>query len=180
MGNERDSKYLTYFEFYSGVGGWTMALEEACQSIGWNTLPPLKRLGAFDHSELCNMVLQYNFPDNGDDNNIIIESEKKDEHAEKTKKRKRMSKRDPRKPVAIEKLTKSYLEEKKALIWCMSPPCQPHTRQHKNQEEDIIDPRSKSFLHLCQMIREMNFKSLPSCILLENVVGFENVSVLST
>ena len=176
---EKDSKTLSYLEFYSGVGGWTMAIEEACQNIGWNTLPPLKRLGSFDHSDVCNNVLHYNFPEsdsNGNSDSLNESVETGGINREKSRKRKNGSKSDPRKIVAIEKLTKSYLEEKKAWIWSMSPPCQPHTRQHANQEEDMNDPRSKSFLHLCQMLREMDFSTLPRCILLENVIGFENVS----
>ena len=80
------------------------------------------------------------------------------------------------KTVSIESLTKKNLEDKSAIIWMMSPPCQPHTRQHVNQEEDIQDPRSKSFIHLCDMISTMEWRTLPNIILLENVVGFENVS----
>jgi tRNA (cytosine38-C5)-methyltransferase len=177
MGEQRDSKNLSYLEFYSGVGGWTMAMEEACRNIGSSTLPPLKRLGSFDHSDICNNVLHYNFPEN-DNEKKVIEPVKLEDMREKPRKRKKGSKKsDPRKIVAIEKLTRSFLEEKKALIWSMSPPCQPHTRQHANQEEDMNDPRSKSFLHLCQMLREMDFSTLPRCILLENVIGFENVSL---
>ena len=56
---------------------------------------------------------------------------------------------------------------------------QPHTRQHTNQSEDIDDPRSKSFIHLCNMISKMDQNALPKVILLENVVGFGNVSVSS-
>ena len=55
----------------------------------------------------------------------------------------------------------------------MSPPCQPHTRQHANQQQEKDDPRSKSFLHLCGLLGEMEEDALPSLILLENVVGFE-------
>lgn len=77
------------------------------------------------------------------------------------------------KTVSIESLTKEQLEEKSALIWMMSPPCQPHTRQHVKQDLDIQDPRSKSFMHLCDMISRMETENLPKIILLENVVGFE-------
>ena len=55
----------------------------------------------------------------------------------------------------------------------MSPPCQPHTRQHSNQQAGLEDPRSKSFLYLCQLIEAMAEEKLPKLILLENVVGFE-------
>ena len=54
---EKDER-LSYLEFYSGIGGWTMAFEEA---LG---LPPSmkpKRLAALDHSDLCMRVFEHNF-----------------------------------------------------------------------------------------------------------------------
>jgi len=99
---------LTYLEFYSGIGGWTMAIDEACRKINRRNYclsrplspasqsPPsseakaqchrpeqeqeqeqehhprlrlsAKRLAAFDHSDLCNRVLRYNFTDDDDAN----------------------------------------------------------------------------------------------------------------
>jgi tRNA (cytosine38-C5)-methyltransferase len=57
----------------------------------------------------------------------------------------------------------------------MSPPCQPHTRQHSNNgEEDLHDPRSASFLHLIRLLSKMSSETLPQLIVLENVVGFES------
>lgn len=58
-------------------------------------------------------------------------------------------------------------------LWVMSPPCQPHTRQHNQQAKDAQDPRSASFLHLCQLLKDLDESDLPRVILLENVVGFE-------
>ena len=31
--NDHQSNVLSYLEFYSGIGGWTMALEEALQRV---------------------------------------------------------------------------------------------------------------------------------------------------
>ena len=186
---------ITYLEFYSGIGGWCYALNEAIcrlneQLMNGNetetnndvvtistrhTEKPfeIKRLGAYDHSDLCNDVLHYNFPEIG-----RFDGEPKlpsfATTGQSRKKRKKSSNR--RKSVSIESLSKKQLEEKNATIWMMSPPCQPHTRQHSNQLEDMQDPRSKSFIHLCDMLSKMEEQSLPKIILLENVVGFENVS----
>lgn len=79
-------------------------------------------------------------------------------------------------PVVIEKLTLDQIQEWNASIWCMSPPCQPHTRQHENQQHDLIDARSRSFLHLCNLLEQMEDSKLPRLLLMENVVGFESVS----
>jgi len=204
---------LTYLEFYSGVGGWTMALEEACHRINdcckeecvhgnssldtTNTVVletsdtsnqevtegkdketmeqqhhyslstpslQLKRLAAFDHSDVCNLVFQHNFS-----NAAEKESQPQSQQGIKRKR----TKNPKSKPTSIEKLTKKQLETYNATIWTMSPPCQPHTRQHLNQKEDVNDPRSKSFLHLCEMIMCMDEMKLPSVILMENVVRFE-------
>lgn len=48
---------ITYVEFFCGIGGWTMALEEAYPG-------PLERLAALDHSDLCRHVFQHNFGEN--------------------------------------------------------------------------------------------------------------------
>ena len=154
---------LSYLEFYSGVGGWTMALEKAKQRINrkrnFHRTLQLRRLAFFDHSDLCNDVLQYNFPTQG---------QNKNRHTS-------VKTTEMIKPMAIEKLTVAQLEEYNASIWAMSPPCQPHTRQHTNQEKDLLDPRSSSFLNLCSILEAMTTDCLPKIIFLENVVGFEKV-----
>jgi hypothetical protein len=238
---------LTYLEFYSGVGGWSFALKEACKNVnqwlllkkdgdddndGDNDSKPTgtstststsgtnnisfstKCLGAYDHSDLCYKVFHHNFPemknplllsscvsssvdavadkknvecdnnnrcDNNDNDNSTCMSINKSTGTKPKrpkKKKQKMTKSQFEKPISIEKLTKKQIELIKADIWMMSPPCQPHTRQHTNQKEDVDDPRSKSFLHLCDLISTMEVESLPKIILLENVIGFENVSVL--
>jgi len=169
---------LTYLEFYSGIGGWTCALKEAIEILNKSmegASLSMHRLGAFDHSDLCNKVLHYNFPEPEAPQNA---GKKPSDSSNRRKKIKKSS--AATKPVSIESLTKEQLEEKGAMVWMMSPPCQPHTRQHTNQNEDMEDPRSKSFIHLCDMISVMDVQALPKIILLENVVGFENVSNASS
>lgn len=141
-----------------------------------------KCLGAYDHSDLCYKVFKHNFPEIGS-STIRCDDEQEPSSLlsngkRKTKKQKINPKIYIQKPISIEKLTKGSLEEMRADIWVMSPPCQPHTRQHNNQKEDIDDPRSQSFLHLCDLISSMELDTLPKIILLENVIGFENVSIL--
>ena len=129
-----------------------MALQEAA-----NRMPNkirFDRLAALDHSDLCKSVLEHNFPSSS---------------LPAGKKRKRSS------PMAIERLTLRQAQEWNATIWVMSPPCQPHTRQHSNQTQDLDDPRSKSFLHLCSLLNDMLDENLPRLLLMENVVGFEKV-----
>jgi tRNA (cytosine38-C5)-methyltransferase len=169
---------ITYLEFYSGIGGWGCALKEATERInqsiqtgGLESATTLKRLGAFDHSDLCNRVFHYNFP--AKETSIVEEQTTAEVHQRQRKAKKRKKSSSATKPVCIESLTKEQLEEKCAFIWMMSPPCQPHSRQHNNQNEDIQDPRSKSFIHLCDMISTMDNRTLPRIIMLENVVGFE-------
>jgi tRNA (cytosine38-C5)-methyltransferase len=142
-GEPMESLEIPYVEFYSGVGGWTMALEQALARIPGKNTNKLRRIAAFDNSDLCTRVFEHNF---GSD----------------------------KKAFNIERLTLKQVEDWQATIWAMSPPCQPHTRQHSNQEEDLNDPRSASFLHLCDLLEEMKSSSLPSVLFLENVVGFES------
>lgn len=105
----------------------------------------LRCVAALDHSDLCTKVYKHNMRDGDADPSTT----------------------------SIERLTIKKAEKWNAAIWAMSPPCQPHTRQHDKQKEDLQDPRSKSFLHLCDLIETMKEEKLPKLILVENVVGFE-------
>ena len=58
-----------------------------------------------------------------------------------------------------------------ADLWTMSPPCQPFTRQGK--QEDLNDRRTDGFVYLMKTIlTQLQYK--PKYILLENVSGFEH------
>jgi tRNA (cytosine38-C5)-methyltransferase len=176
---------LTYLEFYSGIGGWSYALQEAISILqNPNIKLSLRRLAAFDHSDLCNHVLNYNNNSTTSSNSWSTKKQVKiEDSADNLQSNNEAKKHQPMKKrkllqssVSIEKLTKKSLQAYHATVWVMSPPCQPHTRQHSNQEKDINDPRSKSFLHLCDMISCLGSEYLPRIILLENVLGFEQVS----
>lgn len=151
---------LSYVELYCGVGGWTMALNEAVQRLSRNSNSAfsikLKRLAALDHSNLCVSVLEHNFPSRVECVNTAS-----------TRKRKQPQSFD------IQRLTLQQVHDWHADIWCMSPPCQPHTRQHDKQDLDLDDSRSQSFLHLCQLLQDTQENKLPKVLLMENVVGFE-------
>ncbi|KXJ21387.1 DNA (cytosine-5)-methyltransferase [Exaiptasia diaphana] len=69
----------------------------------------------------------------------------------------------------IEGLTVKDLDGLAADIFLMSPPCQPFTRV--GLQGDSSDPRTKSFLHLMDLILRMSRP--PDYLLMENVKGFE-------
>ena len=127
---------------------------------------------------------------------------------------------------SIERLSVRQLEDWSSDIFLMSPPCQPHTRQKKRnqshnpkeknsnnndidknrsnknnnndggEDDDLNDPRSKSFLKICDWFDKTNTNNnnrnndknnnkksannyirdgcLPKLIFLENVIGFES------
>ena len=72
----------------------------------------------------------------------------------------------------INGLTLSYIEQLKADVFLMSPPCQPFTRQ--GHRADDKDNRTSSFIHLLDVLSGLSHK--PSYILIENVQGFESSS----
>ena len=180
---------LTYLEFYSGIGGWGYALEHACRSIvqGESDDGGLKLraqlLAAYDHSDLCNSVFYHNHRSSTPPLSLSPPPPSSSSIDDSPKRRKKNNDRrrggdkngDYARPrqTPIERLTLSELEAHGADVWCMSPPCQPHTRQHTNQHLESKDARSQSFLHLCQLLCDMDDEALPKLILLENVVGFE-------
>lgn len=96
-------------------------------------------IGALDINTLANHVYKFNFP-----------------------KTKLLQKN-------IEGLTRQDLDKLKADLWTMSPPCQPYTRQGKQEESN--DTRAKSFLNLMKILKDMEFP--PKYIFIENVKGFE-------
>jgi tRNA (cytosine38-C5)-methyltransferase len=152
---------LTYIEFYAGIGGWNMALHEALRSIAAadDTSPVVIQhcAAALDHSDLSMGVYRHNH------HNISSTDSSKSMLSTSLKNRQ----------VQIGHITVEQLIECKADVWMMSPPCQPHTRQHSKQSEDMSDPRSNSFLHLCHLLEELPTEHRPDLIMLENVVGFE-------
>ncbi|GAX16899.1 tRNA (cytosine38-C5)-methyltransferase [Fistulifera solaris] len=135
-------KTIRFVEFYAGVGGWTMALQQVVER-GHSDLSGLRFecVAALDHSDLCKVVYEHN-------------------HKPVT-----LSNRP------IQKLTVGQVEGWQADLFVMSPPCQPHSRQHTHQKRELQDKRSESFLHLCELLQSLS--TVPSVILLENVVGFE-------
>jgi tRNA (cytosine38-C5)-methyltransferase len=72
---------------------------------------------------------------------------------------------------SIETISFNQWEKWHADLWLMSPPCQPFTRQGK--QEDLNDRRTDGFVYLMKTILSQ-LKSKPKYILLENVSGFEN------
>ncbi|CAF0849674.1 unnamed protein product [Adineta ricciae] len=72
---------------------------------------------------------------------------------------------------SIETIPLKQWEKWSADLWTMSPPCQPFTRQGK--QEDLNDRRTDGFVHLMKnILSQLNSK--PKYILLENVFGFQN------
>ncbi|XP_035210068.1 tRNA (cytosine-5-)-methyltransferase-like isoform X2 [Stegodyphus dumicola] len=67
-------------------------------------------------------------------------------------------------------LTAAEVECLKVDIITLSPPCQPFTRV--GLKRDIEDERTNSFLHVLNVISELQKK--PLYLILENVQGFEN------
>lgn len=115
---------------------------QALENVTETLALPLHCVAALDHSDVCRSVYQHNWP--FDDFEI--------------------------RPIEAV-VTEEKWQHWKADVVVLSPPCQPHTRQHDNQSADLVDPRSRSFLHLCQLLEKGIH--LPAVLILENVVGFE-------
>ena len=138
-------KNLFYLEFYSGIGGWGYALEKACEQYHkkgcknrTNDLQLVpKRLAAFDHSDLANIVLSHNDANNKLKTHELPTKPLKDIQDSRIKskgggnanrqKRKRntistYSNYSTCSTVSIEKLTANQLIDMNAHVWLMSPP----------------------------------------------------------
>ena len=73
---------------------------------------------------------------------------------------------------SIESIKITYLEKLNVNCWCMSPPCQPFTRNNTTSVRDNNDNRTDALLHLLSILQQLS--SPPQYICLENVVGFES------
>lgn len=69
----------------------------------------------------------------------------------------------PASACALESLRADDPRLQGADVWWMSPPCQPYTRRGKRR--DLDDPRSRSFLHVLELVDELR----PTALALENV-----------
>jgi len=68
----------------------------------------------------------------------------------------------------LESVPLRELERWEAELWWMSPPCQPYTI--RGAQQDLDDPRSKSFLRIIEAIKAIQ----PPFLALENVPWFED------
>jgi tRNA (cytosine38-C5)-methyltransferase len=119
-------------------------VEFYCGIGGWHyamkeTGMNLVVLGAYDINTTANQVYRHNFPTT--------------KHHQRN----------------ISGLSAEELDSLAADVFTISPPCQPFTRQGK--QEDMADHRTDSFFHLMQVISNMS--KPPSYIMMENVRGFE-------
>ena len=133
---EKQKARFRVLEFYSGLGGWSCALQGSVIDDDHEVL------SAFDLNTIANEVYRHN-------HTTLLPN-----------------------PRSIDQLTAEQLDGWQANVWCMSPPCQPFTRQNTTTCRDQSDPRSSSFQHLFQQLSIM--RSPPQYIALENVVGFES------
>ena len=142
--NINNPKSFLVFEFFSGIGGMYEALRQIKNLDIYQIFP-------FDINQNANEAYYHNFK-NKPFNKTIECFTLKD----------------------YEDLIESYLKKdnhkKISVVWTMSPPCQPFTRQGK--VEGLGDNRTIAFVHLMNNIF-MKTKYLPDYFFLENVKNFE-------
>ena len=142
--NNNSQKNLIVFEFFSGIGGMHDALKQL------NNIN-IKQIYPFDINKNANLAYIHNFKIKPF--NISIEGFSLKEYEN-----------------LIKLIIKENEGKKLLILWTMSPPCQPFTRQGK--VEGLNDNRTNAFVHLMDNIF-MKTKYLPDYFLLENVKNFE-------
>ncbi|KAL5269929.1 hypothetical protein ACHWQZ_G003410 [Mnemiopsis leidyi] len=143
------SSTLRVCEFYSGIGGYHIALSQ---------IPHLsfEVAAAFEISSNANCVYRANFP-----NTTVLETNLCGLTATRLDSIIRKSVGSDSQDEAV--------TSRDEVMFVMSPPCQPFTRQ--GIQKDDLDPRSESVLHLFETFSQLT--SLPDYFILENVRGFE-------
>jgi tRNA (cytosine38-C5)-methyltransferase len=142
--NDNNQKLqLLVFEFFSGIGGMHDALKQI-NSIN------IQQIFPFDINQNANLTYFENFKIKP--NEILIESFSLNDYENLIK--------------------KNLIGNNTTIVWTMSPPCQPFTRQ--GNMEGLQDNRSTAFIHLMQNIfLKTKNEFLPSYFILENVKNFE-------
>ena len=138
--NNNNPINLIVFEFFSGIGGMHEALKFQQNNINIIEIFP------FDINQNCNVTYKYNF--NITPYNISLESFSINDY---------------------ENFFKNIKNPHK-ILWTLSPPCQPFTRQ--GNQKGLEDNRSKAFINLMNILENTCY--LPDYLLLENVKNFEN------
>jgi len=139
-----DAEALTAVEFYSGLGGWTMALEGCGRRVDV--------LAAYDHSTVCNDVYAAN--------HCVGQP------------RARFAKPSQRPIEKLSAVDLDALAADVWAMSPPCQPHTRQREGLAEQRRDADDPRAASFLHLCALLGQM--VAPPSTIVLENVVGFES------
>ena len=142
--NENNQKHFLVFEFFSGIGGMHEALKQI-KNI------KIDKIHAFDINQNANATYNYNFKIKPF--SISIESFSLKDYED-----------------IIDLNIKNNNGNKFLILWTMSPPCQPFTRQ--GNVEGLNDNRTFAFVHLMDNIL-MKTKYLPDYFFLENVKNFE-------
>ena len=160
--SDADAPVLKVCEFYSGIGGYHIALSQILKLT-------YKVVAAFEISSNANCIYRANFPHTPvlETNlcgltaarlNSIIKKAGDRPAGDVVKSRdENMTSRDEHERPCDE------------VMFVMSPPCQPFTRQ--GSRKDDLDPRSASVIHLFGIFSQL--PSLPDYFFLENVQGFE-------
>eukprot|EP01063_Lacrimia_lanifica_P021776 TRINITY_DN2931_c0_g1_i1.p2 TRINITY_DN2931_c0_g1~~TRINITY_DN2931_c0_g1_i1.p2 ORF type:complete len:512 (+),score=221.57 TRINITY_DN2931_c0_g1_i1:80-1615(+) len=173
---------MRIFEFFSGIGGMRLAVEEA---LGPRAAD-VAEITAFDISSVPNEVYQHNFrPMSAKAAKKAQKRAAKEGKAEEpapapaaperpgtTMKGLRSCRLVPK---LIEQLTLKDLDGK-ADLWTMSPPCQPFTTTANAKGKGDEDARCEGFLALLRALEDMEHP--PHRILLENVKGFMDTKAL--
>jgi len=133
------------FEFFSGIGGMHQALKNI--STPYSKIE-IVHIFPFDINPNANSTYFHVF--GVKPNEISIENFSLQEYTS---------------------LCKKYVNVFTNIIWVMSPPCQPFTRL--GNQKDLMDPRSKAFIHILKLLKEIDVSFLPEYLLLENVKNFE-------
>lgn len=130
-------------EFFSGIGGMRLAVEEAVRGDEGSTAAPSRfhqfTCRAYDISLHANRTYQHNFPNEKVTTKLV------------------------------EQLKAADLDGV-ADLWTMSPPCQPFTTTRGSKGLDQEDKRCNGFKSIMQLLTDILRK--PRWIMLENVKGF--------
>lgn len=134
---------INILELYSGLGGFHYSLLDC----GLSSFDIRLNVTAIDINSNANNVYKYNFKDCNKTTSKVLSKN-------------------------LSSISINEIDDLNIDICTISPPCQPFTRQHQNQQFEQSDHRTESFNHLITNIFP-NLINKPKYFIIENVRNFE-------
>uniref|UniRef100_A0A7S3PQ93 DNA (cytosine-5-)-methyltransferase n=1 Tax=Aplanochytrium stocchinoi TaxID=215587 RepID=A0A7S3PQ93_9STRA len=148
---------VVVLEWFAGIGGFRQAYEDAVEHLNVESCKTNSFI-AIESSAFLEEIYRFNWFSGGVD------------HIETNENMHIGDNKDEFKRLNIQNVKLAMIEELKAKVWTLSPPCQPFSTTKDAKRLCKADHRNDAFERVMDVL--INLKERPEFIFLENVKGF--------